>query len=151
VRDEVVKLWQEKQRQEKAKARAEQILAAVQSGKSLEAAASQFGLKPVPAEPAVRSAGFNPRASVPPEVNAKLFAMKPSDTAIVPVIAGAYVVRLTQVVAADPAADAAGVEQLRSELRQQMSGDVVQAYVEALRQRYGVTINRDVVDRVAGS
>ena len=151
VRDDVVSMWQDKQRQEKAKARAEQIVAAVQAGKTLEAAAAQFGLKVSPAEPAVRTAGFNPRSTVPPEVNAKLFALKPGETGTVPVSNATYVVRLTQVIAADPAADKAGVDQLRAELRQQMSGDVVQAYVDALRQRYGVTINQDVIDRVTGS
>lgn len=151
VHDEVAALWQTKRREEAAKTRAEQVLAAVQSGKTLEAAAAPFGLKPTTADPTVRSAGFNPRATVPPEVNAKLFALKPTETATVPGRDGVYVVRLTQVIAADPAADAAGVEDLRGQLRQQVGGDVVQAYVDALRQRYGVTIDRDVVDRVAGS
>jgi len=150
VRDQAVALWEAKQRDEKAKARAEQILSAVQGGKTLEAAAAPFGLKITKVEPTVRTTSFNVRSTVPPEVTAKLFALKPTETATVPGRDGVHVVRLTQIVAADPAADAAGVEQVRNQLRQQVGADMVQEYLQALRDRYGVTVNQDVVDKLTG-
>ena len=78
----------------------------------------------------------------------RLFQMKQGETASVPSRDGVYIVHLTTTITADPAADAEGVAQLRTQLRQQIGNDVVTGYTEALRQRYGVTINRTVVDRI---
>ncbi|MBV8536064.1 MAG: hypothetical protein JO128_10755, partial [Alphaproteobacteria bacterium] len=64
---------------------------------------------------------------------------------------GFNVVRLTQIVAADPKSDASGVDQVRNQLRQQIGGDVVATYVEALRVRYGVTIDQQVVNQITGA
>jgi len=148
VREEVVRLWQQEKREELARARAEEILKEITAGKSLEAGGAPFNLKPNPVGPVARNAGFDPRAPVPPEVTGRLFQMKEGETASVPSRDGVYIVRLTSTAAADPAADAEGVAQLRTQLRQQIASDLVGSYSEALRQRYGVTINRTVVDRV---
>jgi peptidyl-prolyl cis-trans isomerase D len=148
VRPQVVALWQDKQRQEAAKKRADQILEGVKSGKPLQVAGQPFGLNPQPIAPVLRAGGFNPRATVPPEVNARMFQMKPNDVATVPSRDGVFVVRMTQIVAADPASDADGVEKVRSDLRQQFGGDVAAGYVAALRQRIGVTIDQDAIDKV---
>jgi peptidyl-prolyl cis-trans isomerase D len=148
VRDEALKLWQQEKREEAARQRAEKILAEVTAGKTLEAVAGQFDLKTAAVAPTPRAAGFDPRAAVPPEVSSRLFSLKPNEAAVVVGREGVYVVRLTEVVPADPAADAAGVTQLREQLQQQMSSDLVNSYAEALRQRYGVSIDQSVVDRV---
>lgn len=148
VREDVLRLWQQEKREEMARARGEEILKQINAGKSLEAAASPFNLKPAPVGPVARSAGFDPRAPVPPEVTGRLFQMKEGEVAAVPSRDGVYVVRLTGTTPADPAADAEGVAQLRNQLTQQINGDVIAGYAEALRQRYGVSIDRTVVDRV---
>lgn len=148
VREDVVKLWQTERREEEARKRGEAILAEVKSGKTLEAAAAPFNLKPVKIEPVVRATGFDPRAPVPPEVNSRLFSIALNETATVPSHDGVYVVKLAEVVPADPAADPAGLAQLRDQLRQQVGSDLVAAYAAALRQRYGVSINQSVIDRL---
>lgn len=148
VREEVIRLWQQEKREELARARGEAILKEISGGKSLEAAGASFGLKVSPLGPVARGAGFDPRAPVPPEVTGRLFQMKQGETASVPSRDGVYIVHLTTTITADPAADAEGVAQLRTQLRQQIGNDVVTGYTEALRQRYGVTINRTVVDRI---
>ena len=148
VREDVVRLWQQEKRDELARARAEEILKEINAGKTLEAGGAPFGLKVSAVGPVPRNAGFDPRAPVPPEVTGRLFQLKTGETASVPSRDGVYIVRLTTTVAADPAADAEGVAQLRNQLRQQIGNDMVAGYTEALRQRYGVTINRTVVDRV---
>jgi peptidyl-prolyl cis-trans isomerase D len=148
VRDEAVSLWQAEKREEAAKARADQIVEAVKSGKPLAAAAAAFAIKVTAVPPVVRSQGVDPRAAVPPEVNARLFALKLKETGVASGREGYYVLTLTGIEPANPAADAAGVEQLRTQLVQQIGGDVVGEYIEALRQRYGVTIDRSVVDRL---
>lgn len=148
VREEAVRLWQQEKREEAARERAEKILSDVTSGKALEAAAAPFDLKVAPVAPTPRAAGFDPRAAVPPEVTSQLFSLKPDEAAVVVGRDGVYVVRLTQIVAADPAADAAGMTQLREQLQQQLSGDLIASYADALRRRFGVRIEQDVVERV---
>jgi peptidyl-prolyl cis-trans isomerase D len=151
VHNDVVALWITKKQGEAAKARAEEILKAVKDGKPLDQAASAYKLAVSPVAPAVRDAGFRPGAAVSPEITARLFALKPNEAAVVPGRDGYSIVRLTQVVAADPTTDAAGVDQVRSQLRQQIGGDVVATYVDALRARYGVTIDHEVIDRITGA
>jgi peptidyl-prolyl cis-trans isomerase D len=148
VREEALRLWQQEKREDLARARGEEILKEINAGKSLAVAGTPFNLKPNPVGPVARSAGFDPRAPVPPEVTSRLFQMKDGEVAVVPGRDGVYVVRLTGSVAADPAADAEGLAQLRTQLKQQIDGDVVAGYAEALRQRYGVSIDRAVVDRL---
>jgi peptidyl-prolyl cis-trans isomerase D len=148
VRDEAVGLWQAEKREEAAKSRAEQILEAVKSGKPLATAAAAYNLKVSAVQPVVRSQGVDPRATVPPEVNARLFALKLNETGIAPGREGFHVLTLTGIEPANPTTDAAGVGQLRTQLAQQLGGDVVGEYIEALRQRYGVTIDKSVVDRL---
>jgi peptidyl-prolyl cis-trans isomerase D len=151
VRDQVVALWITKKQSEAAKARADEILKAVQGGKTLEQAASAYKLAVATVQPAVRDAGFRPGATTSPEITARLFSLKPNEAAVVPGRDGYNVVRLTTTVPADPASDAAGVEQVRTQLRQQIGGDAVATYVEALRARYGVTVDQQVVNQVTGA
>jgi peptidyl-prolyl cis-trans isomerase D len=148
VRNDAIALWQAEKREAAAKARAEQILASVKSGRTLEAAAAPFNLKPTAIPPTLRATNYDPRAAVPPEVNAQLFSIAVGETAVVPGRDGVHVVRLGQVVPADPAADSATVDQLRAQLQQQIAGDLIGEFADALRQRYGVTINSDVINRL---
>lgn len=151
VHNDLVALWITKKQGEAAKARADEILKAVKDGKPLDQAAAAYKLTMSPVEPTVRDAGFKPGAKVSPEITARLFSLKPNEAAVVPGRDGDTVVRLTQIVPADPAKDAAGVDQVRTQLRQQIGGDAVATYVDALRQRYGVTIDHAVVDKITGA
>lgn len=151
VHDEAVSVWTAKKQMDAAKARADEILKAVQNGKTLNQAATADKLTATPVQPVLRDAAFRPGATVAPEVTARLFSLKPNEAAVVPSREGYNVVRLTEIVAADPAKDAAVVDQIRTQLAQQLGSDVVGTYVDALRQRYGVTIDRAVVDRVTGA
>ena len=151
VHDEAVGVWTAKKQMEAAKARADEILKAVQGGKTLDQAATADKLTATPVQPVLRDAAYRPGATVAPEVAARLFSLKPNETAVVPGRDGYSVVRLTQIVPADPAKDAAGVDQVRTQLRQQIGSDLVATYVDALRRRYGVTIDHAVVDRITGA
>lgn len=151
VKDQVTALWTTQKQLAAAKARADEILKAVQGGKTLEQAVAAYKLPVVPVPPAVRDAGFKPGATSSPEVVARLFSLKPNQAGTVPGHEGYSVVRLTQVVPANPDADKAGVDQVRTQLRQQIGSDTVATYVNALRQHYGVTIDQQVVDKISGA
>jgi len=145
VKDEVAAVWKAERQAERAVARAREIVDAVGKGETLEAAALRFNLRIEAVAPVLRTGD---QANVPSQVAARLFAQKPGELGVAAGIDGQYVVRTKEIVVADPAADAAGMEQLRTQLRRDMAGDLSSEYGQALRQRYGVTINRTVVDRL---
>jgi peptidyl-prolyl cis-trans isomerase D len=145
VKDEVAALWKAERQADRALARAREIVAATAAGETLEAAALRFNLR-VEAVPAVPHTGEN--AAVPGAVAARLFALKPGQTGLAAGIDGQFVVRTGDVVAADPAADPAGLAALRTQLARDMAGDLSSEYNQALRQKFGVTINRSVVERL---
>ena len=151
VHDQLVALWITKKQADAARARADDILKAVQGGKPLDQAAAPYKLALTAVAPSVRDAGFKPGATVAPEITARLFSLKLNQAGVVPGRDGYTVVRLTKIDPADPASDKAGVDQVRTQLREQIGGDVIATYVEALRQRYGVTIDKEVVDKVSGT
>jgi peptidyl-prolyl cis-trans isomerase D len=145
VRDEVAALWTAERRDEKASERAKEILTALAGGEALEAIVLRLNLRIEAIEPVLRTGGT---ANVPASIAARLFALKPGEAAVAPGMEGQYVVRLKEIVPADPAADAAGVEQLRTQLRQELANDLVAEYTQSLRTRLGAQINRAVVERL---
>lgn len=146
VRDDVATLWTAQRRDEMAANRAKEILTAIAGGEALEAVALRFNLRIEPIEPVLRT-GDTAR-NMPAQIAARLFALKPGEAAVTPGLEGQYVVRMKDIVPADPAADAAGVEQIRTQLRQDMANDLVAEYTQGLRTRLGTQVNRAVVDRL---
>lgn len=147
VRAQAVELWQAEQRGELAKKRAESILERVAKGDSLEAAAAEFNLKPE-ITAAVRRDGSADQSRIAPEIASQLFALKTGEAAVVAGGDGHSVVRLTEIRAADPSADAEGLARLRTQVGQQIGNELIQQLATALRARFGVAVNRDIIDRV---
>jgi peptidyl-prolyl cis-trans isomerase D len=145
VKNDVAAQWKSERQAERAAARAKEVVEAVSKGETLEAVTLRFNLRIEPVAPVLRTGD---QAAVPSQVAARLFAQKPGEIGVAPGLDGQFVVRTGEIVAADPAADAAGVDQLRQQIRRDMAGDVSGEYGQSLRQRYGVTVNRSVVERV---
>lgn len=147
VRAQVVDLWKAEQRSAGARKRAEAIVEKFAQGKSLADAGAEFNLKPQ-TTPAVRRDGSGEEGRVAGEIATQLFSMKPNDVAIVAARDGHSVVRLTEILPADPAADPEGVERLRATIDQQIGGDLVAEMAQALRERYPVTIDPAALQRL---
>jgi peptidyl-prolyl cis-trans isomerase D len=145
VKDDVAALWKSERQAEKSLARAREIVAATAAGETLEAAALRFNLRVESVAPVLRTGDA---AGTPSAVAARLFAQKPGQASLAAGIDGQFVVRTGDVVPADPAADAAGMAALRTQLTREMAGDMTAEYNQALRQKFGVTVNRSVVDRL---
>lgn len=145
VKADVEAQWKAERRDERAAARAREIVAAVTAGEAFEAAALRFNLRIEAIEPALRT-GEGGR--LPAQIAARLFSLKPGELAMAPGLDGHYVIRLKDVVPADPTADPAGVEQLRVQLRRDIAGDLMAEYAQGLRERLKASVNRPVVDRL---
>lgn len=147
VRPQVVALWQTQQRAEAAQERAETIVERAKDG-ALGATASTFGLKTETTPPVRRDGSGEGQTRVPAEVAGQLFTLKQGEMASVVSRDGTYVVRLTEIRPADPAADPEGVARLRQELGQQIGGDLIREYASALRARYGVSTDPQAIERI---
>jgi peptidyl-prolyl cis-trans isomerase D len=147
VRPQLVELWKAEQQSAGARKRAELIVERLGQGKTLAEAVTEFNLTHE-TTPAVRRDGSAQTGRAPSEVAAQLFAGKIGDVGVVAAPAGVYVIRLTAVEPADPAADAEGVERLRNVLSQQIGGDLVAELASALRTRYAVTVDPQAIERL---
>ena len=81
-------------------------------------------------------------------IAAQLFEAKPGDIGIAPGGDGYHVIRLTDIQPADPTADTEGVARLRAALDQQIGRDLVNEFAAALRSRYDVSVDMNVVERL---
>ena len=150
VRERVVADWRRAEGNKIARARARQMLTAVEGGQTLEAAASAAGVGG-----AVQAVGGRridlgrQQGGVPPEV-ALLFSMAPGTvkTLELPNNVGWMVLKLDHI----QRNDASGIPQLLSSVEQQfgqaISGEYVEIVVNAARQRYPVTIDTAAVARL---
>lgn len=143
VEDEVLKAWQAEQQQAAAKLQAEQALAKLQAGEPAEAVAQQLGGAAKVTPPFTR----NPQpGTVSPQVAAEAFKLQQGGVAVVPTATGATVVRLQQVQTADPQAEAQTYQQVRQQLGEAMSADLIDQLVAGLNAKYGAKVNRQVID-----
>ena len=142
VRDEAAAAWTAARRDELARQRAEDLRAQAEAAPSLDQLAGAAGLE-------VRTIGplrrIDPGTSqgVDRAVVAALFDTRPGEVAdrVVEVGGGYGLVATTEVLPADPAADEAGVRQLRDELAAGMRDDLLRQFEAALRDRHPVDIN----------
>jgi peptidyl-prolyl cis-trans isomerase D len=148
VRARAIALWQAGRRRDLARERAQAILAKVNEGKTLAEAAAEFSLTAETTPPTLRTRGQPQPDGQPPELVGEMFRLQLNAAGVATGRDGSWVVRLTEIQPADPAADATAVTRLREELRQQLSSDVLREFLGATRARYGVTIDQPQIDRL---
>lgn len=147
VKAEVAAVWRQEQLDASAQKRADEIVAKVKAGASLADAGEAFGLKPQALEPMRRDGTMGTTASrAPAPIAARLFQLKTNEIASTSAGDGHVVVRLAEIIAADPAADVAGVKRLTSGLGEQIAVELSQQYVRALRNRLNVVIDEPAID-----
>jgi peptidyl-prolyl cis-trans isomerase D len=143
VKPQVIALWQQEKRNAALDALAKEIVTDVKAGKPLAEIASQHKLTPFTTAPLSR-AGGDPK--LPPTLVASLFDAKPGTPVYGPGSNGYVVAVVKQVIAADPAKDAAGAAQFADRLvTPGLRNDMLDEFDRALRQRYPVSIDRAAV------
>jgi|ERR1700722_1953836 peptidyl-prolyl cis-trans isomerase D len=145
VKDHVITAWQAEQKEAAVKKAASDLAAAVASGTPLAQAASAKGLSVTTSPPlSRRPEGATP---VPAAVIVKLFGAKIGDTVTADDAGGAYVAQLKEIKIPDATPDDQ-VKALTTELGNSSRYDMVGEFTDALKKRFPVTINRDVLDRM---
>lgn len=148
VKDEVAAAWKAEQQAikaaEKAKGLAEQLQAAGSGGAAAlaKAAGAEYALIPAFARDQANG------AALPPDVVQKLFTLTPGQVAAGQTGAAQVLARLTEILPADPTAQAAEKEALKTSLAQAMESDVMAQFISALQQRWPVVMHHDRINRL---
>jgi len=145
VKDKAVAAWQAEQKKESATKQAQALAAAVTPDVTLAKVAGDKRLTVLP--PAPLSRGEQKDQTVPPALVAELFAAKPGDVVTVTEATGAYIAQLKEIQPPEAMSEEAATglsDQLAGEARAGVAGQ----FTEALRQRFRVEIQREVLDRM---
>lgn len=146
VKAEVTEAWKADQRAERAKKVAEGVLARLKEGMALDAVAKGLGLAVTTTSPLLRQPQQPETQALQQALIAGIFTVKLGDSTMARGDGGYYVARLKEIIAADPAIDKLGNEALAGALRESIESDIFTQLAFALRDRYGVNINRRSID-----
>ena len=145
VKEKAVTAWQAGKRREAVAKQAEELAAAVKSDGKLAAIAAEKGLKAVTSPPFTRHPGQN--SPVPPVLVDKLFTAKPGEVITGSDAAGSYVAQLDEVQKPENPPQSATAS-LSHELDTGQQADLAEEFTQALRSRFPVEINHDVLDKL---
>lgn len=144
VKDQVTQRWKAERLHEMGAERAAAMAEAVRGGKPLAEVASEAGISAQTLPPVQRSMN-DPSQGLPASLVTKLFAANVGDVVVEATPNGHAVARLVEIQKADLTADAEAVEQTRDALSDAIAVDLRAQYLEALRNRYGVSVNQQAV------
>lgn len=147
VAAEVLAAFQAEAKRRTQEERAAALLAATKSGKTLVDAAREAGLGSREVGAITRNPQQNP--TVPAELLAPFFELKPNEATMVQTRDGYAVAQLLEVTAADPDADPAALSRVTGEVSQAMAQDLETQFMIALRARADVRVNARLVDTLA--
>ena len=145
IKAEVIQAWKDEKRAEKSKQAATAIVARVNSGTLLNAIASEMGLEIMTSPALTRQPGKN-SGGLPQLLVDKIFSLSKGEAAMARSGSGYAVGRLKEVTTAVPAADKEGLDKISGQLGLALQEDIFTQLAGGLRDRYGVTVNRQAID-----
>ncbi len=147
VHAEVVELWRDSQRAERAREAAKQLAERARQGESLEAIGQAEGYK-VETSQALTRFETDPSRSFAPSLTSKLFDLAPGEIDTVAASDSHIVLELLDVAKADPMSKETEVTALRESLSNAMRNDILEQFMGTLRGEYGVSVNQQVIDNL---
>ncbi|MBM3480378.1 MAG: hypothetical protein FJX69_14370 [Alphaproteobacteria bacterium] len=149
VRDDVAAIWTAGRRDQAARARAEQLAAEIRGGKEIGAVAASVEGQPAQT-PAMHRDGRVEGAQQrqPSALAARLFRLRPGEVGTAATGEGYFVVRLEEVIAADPAQAQPQLQRLSDGLSQAIAAELGQQYLKALRERLKVVVDPAAVEKL---
>jgi peptidyl-prolyl cis-trans isomerase D len=144
VRKDVATAWQDDKRTTATKQRADAILDKVKAGQSLADIAKAEKLT-VKTTPSFTRGMHDSETGLPLSLTAQAFALKVGEAAVGESKDAFVVARLKEIKAPDPIKDPATRSQVANALSQSLSADLMDEFVQGLRDRYTVTEHPDVI------
>ncbi len=145
VKSRVIADWTFDQQHHAQNEAAAAMLAAIQGGRTFADAATIAGVIPHLTPLVSRGEGA---AGMPPELQQVLFGLKKGEPTMVET-AEAFVVAIpAEIVIADPNADKAGFEKMRTDLSRNIASDYASVFQEAVRLRANPRVNQANFDQI---
>jgi peptidyl-prolyl cis-trans isomerase D len=144
VRDQVAEGIIAERRAQAAAHQAEALAERIRAGDDLAAQARSAGLSVLTTDAFARAGA--PPADLPAPLIEALFAAERGDAVVVKGAEASYVARVTNVIEADPSAAPDELKALADDLQASLETDILVQYLNALRQRYPVETNAQVMD-----
>ena len=148
VRNDVIAAWKREYRRDKLENRANEIVERLNKGAGLRHIAAELKLGAVTTSAAFTRAGQDAGANVPRGLAADLFASKIGGGASAETTAGFTVAILKKIRKADPVVDKKTRDALADRLIDDMAGDLIVQYNNALRRRHAVEVNQRALDNL---
>ncbi len=146
VKDKVLAAWEAEQKAQEAARAAEKIAQSMREGKNATSLAAQPGVEVRLSKP-VSLLGEMDR-EVPMETLPAILKMKKGDVITANTPGKQFVLRLADVIAADPAKDGGAKLKLADALRERVPYELIDQYSQFLRLRYPVRINLELFDLI---
>jgi len=147
VQAQVAADWQADQLSREAQAKAAELLHAVETGKSLDDAASAAGLSVAVTPPITR--GAQPPAGVPAGLVQELFGMKPGQATMEASADGFLVAVLSKVEQPPQSAAPQLLASIQDALTKGLQSDVVESFLNGLQGREHISIDQKLVAQIA--
>lgn len=151
VKDQVVKAWEAAERKIRQQRLADELVAAVNGGKSIDEVAKSVKATPGLVGPGQRS-GDTIFSALPAELVTRLFTAEQGKAVAAPALNGDDLIigAVRGIEISEPADNAAGVKTLSDTLRQDFAGDLAAVFEADLRTRFGVTVNDTLINSLIG-
>ncbi|MHA1536392.1 MAG: SurA N-terminal domain-containing protein, partial [Alphaproteobacteria bacterium] len=147
VRAKVAAAWEAGQRREAARKKAKALLEKANGGESLASLAKAAGTQVRTTGPFTRT-GRKAGKNVSGGLITKVFKARVSATVMARSGNGYALARLKDIRPASPGGDKAGMDAVRKALTDAINADLLASYTTALKERYTVEINRDVIRQI---
>jgi peptidyl-prolyl cis-trans isomerase D len=149
IKADVVRVWQDQERTQKAKAEAEALMTQLKNGATLDSLTKgRKGFRSLTTSALSRQASSQ---DYPAPLVSKIFAARIGDAVQVETPSGIALARVKTIRAADTTGLADAEKTLTPRVRQDVSEDLMQQFSAALRQVYPVKINHDIIDQMYGT
>lgn len=144
VKTDVIATWQQQERMDAARKRAEAIVERVNKGEALAAVAEAEKLE-LKTTPAFSRASHDSETGLPEALKAQLFDLKVGGAGAAEANDG-YVVAALKEIKPAPALPQEARDSLASQISRTISDDLLDQLAVALRGRYNIEIRRDIID-----
>jgi len=145
VKEKVAEALKAEKRAEISKKSAEAIVTRVNGGASFDAIAGEMR-QSFKTSPAITRRPDKNDSGLSQSLITKIFAINPGKAVLDRTDSGYTVARLKTIVAADPAKDDKGVKELSGTIGNALEADILSQLAGAYRKRFGVNVNRQVVN-----
>ncbi len=145
IKAEVIQAWKNEKRAEQSKDAAAKIVARINSGQMLNGVAVELGLE-IKTSPALTRQSGKDSGGLPQPLIDKIFLLSKGEAAMARSGSGYAVGTLKEITAAVPTADKEGLDKVSDQLGQSIREDLLTQLAGGLRNRYGVSVNRQAID-----